>query len=149
MAFYHVFRVFPSIGFFSRLMRSSIKFFIHRNCREDVPPGIRQAIVAIHVRRASDAAVVQIAAPEELPDPISPYIIFFVTLNRLYFHTVKFIILKSFVAIGGDSPLCQAVACHSPRTALGERVARKYHQVFVRPPAPNTHDGPATPPLLR
>ena len=91
MAFYHVFRVFPSIGFFSRLMRSSVKFFIHRNCREDVPPGIRQAIVAIHVRRASDAAVVQIAAPEELPDPISPYIIFFVTL-------------KSFVAIGGDSP---------------------------------------------
>lgn len=104
MAFYHVFRVFPSIGFFSRLMRSSIKFFIHRNCREDVPPGIPQAIVAIHVRRASEAAVVQIAAPEELPDPISPYIIFFVTLNRLYFHTVKFIILKSFVAIGGDSP---------------------------------------------
>lgn len=84
-------------------MRSSIIFFIHRNCREDVPPGIRQAIVAIHVRRASNAAVVQIAAPEELPDPISPYIIFFVTL-RLYFHTVKFIILKSFVAIGGDSP---------------------------------------------
>lgn len=104
MAFYHVFRVFPSIGFFSRLMRSSIIFFIHRNCREDVPPGIRQAIVAIHVRRASNAAVVQIAAPEELPDPISPYIIFFVTLNRLYFHTVKFIILKSFVAIEGDSP---------------------------------------------
>ncbi len=146
MAFYHVFRVFPSIGFFSRLMRSSIKFFIHRNCREDVPPGIRQAIVAIHVRRASDAAVVQIAAPEELPDPISPYIIFFVTLNRLYFHTVKFIILKSFVAIGGDSPSVRLSPAIHPVPALGERVARKFHQALVRPALPNTHDGPATPP---
>ena len=53
-------------------MRSSVKFFIHRNCREDVPPGIRQAIVAIHARRAVHAAIVQIAAPEELPDLISP-----------------------------------------------------------------------------
>ena len=45
---------------------------VRRKGREDAPPGTRQAIVATHARRASDAAVVQNAAPEELPDLISP-----------------------------------------------------------------------------
>ena len=60
-------------------------------------------------------------------------------------ETARLALQVRYLFIRGK-PLCQAAACHSPRTALGERVARRAHQAYVRPRLPLTHDGTSMPP---
>lgn len=56
-------------------------FIFRRNCPQDVPPRVRQAIVRIHVGGASDPAVVQITTQQQLPGPINPYSI---EISKIY-----------------------------------------------------------------
>lgn len=45
-------------------LHDAIKLFLVTKAAQDVPPGIRQAIVRVHVPEAADRPIVQIAEPE-------------------------------------------------------------------------------------
>lgn len=45
-------------------LHDAIKLFLVSKAAQDVPPGIRQAIVRVHVPEAADRPIVQVAEPE-------------------------------------------------------------------------------------
>ena len=45
-------------------LHDAIKLFLVTKAAQDVPPGIRQAIVRVHVPEAADRPIVQVAEPE-------------------------------------------------------------------------------------
>lgn len=45
-------------------LHDAIKLFLVTKAAQDVPPGIRQAVVRVHVPEAADRPIVQVAEPE-------------------------------------------------------------------------------------
>lgn len=96
---------------------------------EDVPPRIRQAVVAVQIRQATDAdpgAQVAERKPETPHDSLHSPVI--------YLHCNI-----------GALPLCAAYAAHSPRFPFGESRARMFHHAADRPLPPSRYDKPPKP----